>query len=391
MKYTDNSLIRYQWFKDSPGYEWLTLKVRPHRYVEGPKGGKFVRGARHTKQEWIITQAYRGLHRPPALVYDAPPDLFHTFSKIGDTKEEIKKFADEYGLLGFERDKGAPLDFGGTIYFDDPVSGMDWPGELLTSWQGAIAQMRQAVALWLAILNARIGDAADLRRYVNWNPRWDGGRGYVAVHREPDGRSAGGRVWRGTEISAFKIGDLLGPAEEFLKEELTSHVAARLSRGFDRTNTPGESPRWITVFRPPDLRSLMWHQFADAFTGTGETKFRPCKRKGCPNLIRISVKGEGSRRQKVVCGNNCWVQISQERARTARALFDAGKNPEEIAKELGAKLMRVETWIGRALAERGQTARAIARRLRLGERVVHVMLERKHRLAPVKKQSEAFE
>jgi hypothetical protein len=358
------SPIRYRWFRAEAGYGWMPVKLAASSLIEG---GKRVR--LRSQGDWLLVEQDRSERNPVRRFYEPPQELFETFAKLGESMEEIKAFADMFGQLGFETGRGK------LGFEDDAVSGINWHGEQLSSWQQAIAQMRDVVALWRALLKARDGETDELSLYVDWDPGWDGDRGRVSVFRNPRHKNAGAgwRSWFGDHTDGvFRTsvrGDLIRPAEEFLREELIQHLSSSISVGFDRSEANKKLVRW---FGPKSLLDLMWLQFADALTG--EVEFRPCKH--CGRLIRISPDADGSRTHKLTCSDKCRVQRHQEHIRSAIALFDNGKTPQEIAVRSQADLLSVKRWITRELSKRGETVSLIAGRLNLKRREVRNLLEK---------------
>jgi hypothetical protein len=366
-----SQLVRYRWFVATGGYEWISVKVPPPRLIEG---GKRVRLKPENDCLLVESDRPRGGGRRINRVYETPADLFDVFAKTPDTKEGIKAFADEFGQLGFEEGKGTAL------FPDDAVSGIDWRGEYLSSWRAAIAAIRNAIALWQAITAARNRDESALSRYV----KWDLARDTVTVFREPQPRarpSVGDfRSWSGRDARpvslAFTRGALIRPAEEFLRQGLRSRLTGSLSieldwDAFDWTAANSKS-KLVRSFRPNSLLALMWLQFADALTGV--TEFRPCKRKGCGNLIRISPE-YGSHTNKQTCSDSCKVRVYQERVRAVIASFDQGKAPEAIGTDLKTELSTVRGWIARELRKRGETIAVVSDRLFIKPSEVRKLLQ----------------
>ncbi|MGC2493278.1 hypothetical protein [Candidatus Binatus sp.] len=364
-------LIRYSWIRARAGYEWISVNVPQQEFIEGNK-----RVRPKPESDFLLVEADRVTRSPEYGFYETPADLFKEFASTEETKEGVKAFADEFGQLGFQKSKGR------TSFADDSVSGHDWGGELLSWWCRAIANMRNAIALWKAIEEARNGDDSSLSGFVRWF--------FVGAHPRA-GVSIPGRqrTWFGRELQNLKMragssdkthgqwtrGDLIRPAQEFLREELTSRLAGSLSIGLDWNEAHSGLVR---SFRPNSLLALLWLQFADALTG--ETEFRHCKRKGCGKLIRISGE-RGWNTNKETCSDSCKVQVYQERVRTVIESFDQGKTPEEIATSSKTEPSMVRKWIARELGKRGDTVATISSRLRVKPGEVRKFLEKKARIA----------
>lgn len=354
------------------------MNVPQQEFIEGNK-----RIRPKPESDFLLVEADRsrptqkelkaGVTRPEYRFYETPANLFKEFASTEETKEAINTFADKFGQLGFEKGNGR------TSFADDRVSGINWGGELLSWWCGAIAKMRSATALWKAIEEAGNGDDSGLSRFVRWTFVDGDARAIVSI---PGQRH---RFWFGRELQNLKMradsnektrghhwtrGDLLRPANEFLREELTSRLAGSLSIGLDWNEAHSDLVR---SFRPNSLLALLWLQFADALTG--ETEFRHCKRKGCGKLIRISPE-HGSHTNKQTCSDSCKVQVYQERVRTVIASFDQGKTAEEIATSSKMELSKVRKWIARALGQRGETVTTISNRLSMKPAEVRKLISR---------------
>ena len=362
-----NQLVRYQWVKATGGYEWISVKVPVPPLIEGGKRIRFK-----PESDFLLVESDRAAGRRDIHAYEAPDNLFDIFAKTSETKEGIKAFADEYGELGFEIGKGAER------FPDDAVSGSNFPGELLSSWRQAIASMRSATELWQAIAEARnYGDESALSRYV----KWDLARGRVSVsNRDPTHWRGGAseRSWLGRDdarraFGAFRRGELIRPAQEFLREELLGRLAGSLSVLVDWADWNTANSKLVRSLRPNSLLALLWLQFADALTGAIE--FRLCKRKGCGKLIQISREPGGSRTNRQTCSDSCKVRLYQERVRTVIKSFDQGKAPEEIAKSLKTELSTVRGWIARELRKRGETIAVVSDRLFVKPGEVRKLLE----------------
>jgi hypothetical protein len=368
-------IVRYSWIRAGAGYEWISVNVSQQEFIEG---NKHIRPK--PESDFLLVEADRsgltqeelkaGVTRPEYRFYETPADLFNEFASTEETKEAVKAFADKWGQLGFEKGNGR------TSFADDSVSGHDWSGELLSWWCGAIAKMRNATALWEAIEEARNGDDSGLSRFVRWTFVDGDARAGVSI----PGRR---RWWFGRELQNLKMradsnekthgrwtrGDLISPANEFLRAELIKNLTGSLSIGLDWNEAHSDLVR---SFRPNSLLALLWLQFADAITG--DTEFRHCKR--CGKLIRISPE-HGSHTNKQTCSDSCKVQVYQERVRTVIASFDQGKTPDEIAISSETELSMVRKWIARELGKRGDTVATISSRLSVKPREVRKLLEKK--------------
>src|SRR5258708_3101711 len=95
--------------------------------------------------------------------YKPPLNLFLIFADTPDTKEGIKHFADQYGLLGLANNRDGAVMLMADAWSGGPKEpgvkggnpgGALGTGELFSAWQRQIQEMRQAVGLWSALREA---------------------------------------------------------------------------------------------------------------------------------------------------------------------------------------------------------------------------------------------
>jgi hypothetical protein len=308
--------------------------------------------------------------------YTPPAQLFEIFSRVGESAEELRTFADEYGHLGV----GYVTD--SVEYVFDLNENVGVPGEKLSFWRRAVLEMRNGVRLWRTIMKAREEDESDLERYVKWHHselQADGCRGAVVVSREPGGGDSGVCKFQGGQLNSFKRSDLVGPAQELLRIDINRHLSGKLS---PMVSWVGDGPKKTLahLFLPSDLLGLMWFQFAEAFAGV--TIFRPCRNERCRQLMLISPEGTGKRRQAKTCSDKCRFALYESRIAKAVSAFDQGEQLGKIALRTKAEPAVVQKWLARELVNRSKGPKDIAKTLGLSVTAVRVLLERKKRPTP---------
>jgi hypothetical protein len=320
--------------------------------------------------------------------YSPPPNLFLIFADTVDSEEGVKQFADQYGLLGLEREGAvmAALPAASSAGESTPQAADEKPGialakgELFSVWWKEIQQMRQAVALWSDLREAESGDTTRLSRHVQWH----GGLVYYDTHPElPLPRFAvllgippGPAPMRGCKdddskdelrtvaviasrqlnsewLKLFRIGDCLMPARYYLQRIVNEHLIGAASPQL----------RWIVkrlrphdlalFFVPGNLLGLMWLQIAEAINGNRQ--YRRCA--GCKTWIVISPAAAGSRSSRFTCSDACRMKVYYGRKLEARRLHQQGLGLAEIAARLKAGKLTVSRWVaaGRVKRALGKT------------------------------------
>jgi hypothetical protein len=308
--------------------------------------------------------------------YRPPLNLFLIFADTPDTKESIKHFADQYGLLGLTNNRDGAVMLmsearpGGLKELEvkgGNQSGALGAGELFSAWQRQIQEMRQAVGLWSALREAQSGDATKLSRYVQW-PRDD----FVYYDNRPDrpipasarllgiprGQHKEPSVENDTEdgfrtiavlasaalnpawLRLFRVGDCLMPARYYLQKTVNENLRTRISPQLLWNVRRNRPDNLALFFVPQTLLGLMWLQLAEAINGN--RGYRQCA--ACKGWIVISHEGVGSRSSRFTCSNACRMKIYYGRMVEARRLHQQGLSVKEIAKHLNTAPQKVRGW-----------------------------------------------
>jgi len=324
--------------------------------------------------------------REPALIpvrpfafeeYRPPEDLFMKFAGLEETPEEIKNFADQYGLLGLQNhEEGAALagldistaesnSSGGAGSGSQAVKAFS-PGERFSAWQVHIAKLRNAVMLWSALCEAEQGKAARLRRHIQWpsdsfvyfdsHPhlpapaQFMGSKPLHVAFLKPDYLPDVGprelavvasRLISPQWLKLFRPGDRKLPALYYLQKTVNEALLNRVSPRLLWNVKRGHPESLGLYFVPTNLLGLIWLQFAEAIVGT--RSFRQCS--GCKTWIVISRAKEGSRSSRFTCSTACRMRLYYRRQSEARRLRGKGISVTEIARRLSAKPEKVRRWI----------------------------------------------
>jgi hypothetical protein len=312
-------------------------------------------------------------------LYKPPPNLFLALAETTLSETDIKRFADQYGLLGLNPSDGAVL-LGLKIAPGDALplatllqDGVDGRalgnGELLSSWRKEIKEIRDATQLWLALRQAVSGDSSRLTRHIKWGRNdlvyYDSHPDYPLPRTSwmlgiPPDRKANSST-KDPEISEqrtialiasdkhnsewlkwVRAGDCTMPARYYLQqvvnEKLKNRVSAKLLWNVQR-NRPHELALY---FVPENLLGVAWLQFAEVINGN--RPIRQCA--ACKSWIVISTEGSGNRSNRSTCSNACRMKVYYDRQLKARELSDQGLSIREIAKSLRADAKSVRSWIG---------------------------------------------
>jgi hypothetical protein len=297
--------------------------------------------------------------------YSPQPNLFLLFADTRDTRDAIKGFADQFGLLGLNQADGAVM-LAMRPSYRNPRKGAICMGELFSAWRREAREMRQAVGLWSALREAQSGDKAKLSLHIGW--RRDDFVYYdshldLPLPREArllgipgryQGRFAGSRAedLRTLAVIAskehnpewlrfFHAADCVRPAQYYLQkivnERLKTHVSPQLL-----WNLKGGRPDKLGLFFvPQSLLGLMWLQLAEAINGN--RTYRQCS--ACKTWMVISPESVGKRSSRLTCSDACRMKVYYGRMVKARHLARQGLSAPEIARKLGTTSDTVHGWM----------------------------------------------
>jgi hypothetical protein len=237
--------------------------------------------------------------------------VFREFAGL-KTRQDIKKFADKYGDL-FNHWSDPPHRYDGTSVL----------GRLLSTWTQEIEDMRVLVNLWDHIKERDHDALKKLIFSTDEGPEYVISRPKTGDHIE---KLAQVTLPSGNRIQ-FAQNDVLLPARCALQIE----VNARLSENATQpeitwtpdTNESGGYGQRI-VFRPKNLVSAMWIQFAQAITE--ELQMRQCESCGEYFQVGPGAAREDARFCKDVCRVRAWVKRKNEQKSAAKTTKRAKKS-----------------------------------------------------------------
>jgi hypothetical protein len=225
--------------------------------------------------------------------YPPPTDLFLVFSAIGESDDQIRDFADKFGLLTRV----------------DPKS-----GESRQLWKDQIRQVGRAVKLWETI-NER---PTELKEIIHWASRSQ--IEYVGPQRIShsgrrfrDSATISSPLHRPELINRLKYGDVVMPARLYLQDVINEQLDDLIDyhlvwmEGFKRMNT---------LPLPRDLLGFLWLSLATAIRDS--STFRPCA--NCGKILVIAAEGSpGLRSLRRTCSDACRMAVSRRRTEAARS------------------------------------------------------------------------
>jgi hypothetical protein len=232
-------------------------------------------------------------------------DLYLRFATLDPQRAAINKFANQFGLL-----------VGDKVH---TIDGTSPPGDRVLLWKNEIGDMKDCIDLWEAV-------------HTRNHPK------LIEHIGEPNTKSK-----RSGQIENIKLA--LGLIRHACNERLSQHIEFRLLDN-PAEALPSASDDQPPIMGRPEYRSMpknflgaLWLQLAEAI-GRG-VEFRPCT--DCERWIEIS--GDARSRRTNFCGTACKSRYFRAKKRRARELHADGVSVKEIARELRAKVDRVEVWI----------------------------------------------
>jgi hypothetical protein len=280
MKTAPMQMAGLGWRVAESGYEWKqSVRSKPHLYERNIPG----------KGSWIYQPLIEN------------PGLFREFAELRG-KDDIRKFADRYGVLFDNYSKKDNIKEKGTYW-----SVGAFRGTSLIVWQREIADMRILVAIWDSITSNNL---ADLKQIVVWNnravkyrivtPKYHGSK-WLALSGVPH---------------LFGEGDLLLPARYALQREINKRLSDEVNESDRRRPSDefnGSDQQIACVARlvwnadgsqslaivPPNLLGAMWLQFAQFASGAYQLKRCLCG--------RYFQTGAGAKKRKdaITCSDAC--------------------------------------------------------------------------------------
>lgn len=233
------------------------------------------------------------------------PNLYQEFAETPLTQEGITAFANQYGLLSYERDLRKLREVKVT-----ETAGYWTYAEPLDIWYSEIVAMQRCIELWGYL---RLGQDENLARRISWTD--DGSVWYKNFDGNEPGEDEGDwfRSWIALRnnpgdiemLKKLEWGELRKPAFVYLQKKVNEHLAGNLS------------PRllWDIAFSgldlvilPQDLKSAMWLQLAQAIVK--QKTVRVCE--VCGGHILVTNKF-GTRSDKRYCSGACRAKAYRDR------------------------------------------------------------------------------
>lgn len=234
------------------------------------------------------------------------PALFRTFADLPGAPEAIISFADRFGLLG-----------GSTARrFLVPDSDEIGIGEPIEAWQDEIGAVRRVVQTW---------DRA--RESDSHRPRWRSPEKVPKVYRSGLCQNVAAVLherWRP---------DVLPNVQRAINAKLSAETGARML--WDR-----EEGRLRLHLRPASLLGALWLQLAQAIDGNAD--YRRCR--VCAAWFEL--RPDRARTNRAYCSDACRFKAYRRRQARARELRAAGRDLEDIARELDSDIVTIRKWTG---------------------------------------------
>jgi hypothetical protein len=293
----------FDWNVSTVGYVWMNAR----------HGGDIVR---------VLTDgAAIDRKRPPnsyqpLLIHG----LFDKFAGLQSDEEEIRQFANMYGML-----------YGAPVEFKTPSGSSSLQGETFTDWTLAIEQMNRALELWKWSME---GEKANLNAVLQWdNPHKEYPKGswryYTVKPVHLDFLHLHAWDWL-TPTSLAPAG--LSFVQCWINEQLAKHCPTGVL--WDR-----DKREYVPRVTPRNLLGAMWWQFARMFFG--EIDYRPCRI--CGALMEISK--EARRSDSEICSSTCRQRDHRRKVKEAKRLQAAGESIREIANQLKTKSSVIQHWL----------------------------------------------
>ena len=283
--------------------------------------------------------------------------LFLQMASLNPEKDAIQQFANQFGTLSLGK---LAIPVGLKTKFPKPPKGCtlaniedltarfdelktmelvgQWhrlgavQGNSLEEWMRTITELTSLVGIWTGIRN---GDRNLMARYVHLEV--EDGFQWASLKN-----SLGMTIWKWSEWRKGQRQSLEQAAKQMLLFRMQQHTLSGMPLHLiGGTGTKlGE-----LVITPKALRDAIWLQFAMAICD--DKNFRQCE--VCGKSFEISP--ETARVSRTLCSNACKAKAHRKRRAEALALFQKGRTPKQIAKQVGSQLSTVEKWIAETKEE----------------------------------------
>jgi predicted nucleic acid-binding Zn ribbon protein len=225
------------------------------------------------------------------------PALFRTFAGLPSKPPALRNFAASWGLLGLGRDTRLiplPAIEGVHVAPHGIIKSVRCEGESAQEWVAAIAELRDAVALWEAIRDK--DEAAAKVRLKRLRRRL---------------LPAGWRQSSRTAAEAVLAGVINARLEGAVSPQLQLQQPATTDRENDALEM-GSGLGWKIYYEPQKLLQTLWFQFACAVVK--DVRHRQCK--VCSEWFVIAP-GVG-REEKQYCSDACRMRAYRKRKKETR-------------------------------------------------------------------------
>jgi hypothetical protein len=339
-------MFALQWQVHTEGYQWLEIAWD---WLLPP--------AEQPETCWYLFPAL-GEEAPlsPMRWYHPLQDttgLFRTFARTDPTREGIRAFANQYGLLGKKIERDVMLPWPPESDNRRPIK-----GERFENWVYELLLMRHVISLWDM---TRKNDLDGLARHVHWysqdrvsyqstpgrptqeSPKvfnsdselkWDTqGIPYLDIKRWI------AAPWRRPELfDGLKAGDLIKPALFYIQEVVNTCLTELVS---SRLVWDSEWKELLLRFIPSCLGGALWLQCAQAINGNKD--YRQCQESQCKAWFELAPNV--ARSDKQFCSNACKTRAYRERQRHARQLHAKGTPLQAIVQQMGSDVETVKKWL----------------------------------------------
>ena len=326
-----DALFSYHGCVPPDGFAWIA--ARPTAEPVGKEPQPFLVAAR-PEEGASGERAYE--------LSDLDVVAYRSFAETQLDQESLLAFANKFGALGL----AVPITFNPENARDHEA---ELQGESLQEWQRQISVMAELVALWDLY---RAGDREGLARHFRRGDETQ--RDVVTFFSHADAEGETGRSTLGHLDTRERVlfdeallevhrrtepGDELFPALVSLKQRLDEQLQKCEKRAAPFL-TWASRDRLALRFSVCTLASALWLQFADAVANNRSyTRCEVCKR-------WFELAPDTARSHKRFCSDACRVAAYRDRQDRARRLyFDQKKTFEQIAKELGSRVVTVRRWI----------------------------------------------
>ena len=286
---------------------------------------------------WVLVEADSSESSEAPRRYEPLRDvtgLFRTFAEAAPTKNGVRAFANEFGLLG-------------TTRYLDPhphkvadVGPDQLAGERLSHWLAHLLVMKDAVEVWDLAARKDVEGLREVQRSRQLFTKPPSHRltEQAAVEPVHDADTPSGFEPRLDYYRSPRSG-LLRDAWAFVMDGVQQHL---VETGLEMTmgGDPAQGTARLYV-APTSLLGAMWLQFAEAISE--QKDYGRCLLCGKP--FEISTAEAGARTNRRFCSDACKNQFHYRKRQQARQLRDEGATQRQIAERFDTTIMAVKKWL----------------------------------------------